>query len=108
MSDATTTVGALKDAVRAFAAERHWEPFHSPKNLALALGTEVAELMEHFLWRTGEESQQRCADPALREAIADELADVACLLLNFSLHAGIDLSDAIRHKMAKNVEKYPP
>jgi NTP pyrophosphatase (non-canonical NTP hydrolase) len=107
MSDAATTVGALKDAVRAFAAERQWEPFHTPKNLSMALATEVAELMEHFLWLTGEESRQACADPAKREAIADELSDVACLVLNFSLHSGIDLSEAIRHKMAKNAIKYP-
>src|SRR5262249_34975900 len=108
MSDAITTIGSLKDAVRAFAAERQWEPYHTPKNLSMALATEVAELMEHFLWLTGEESQQACADPAKREAIADELADVACLMLNFSLHSGIDLAEAIHRKMAKNVLKYPP
>jgi NTP pyrophosphatase (non-canonical NTP hydrolase) len=108
MSDAATTVGALKEAVRTFAAERHWEPFHTPKNLSMALAAEVGELMEHFLWLTGEESQQACADPAQREAIADELADVTCLVLNFSLHSGIDISEAVRTKMAKNVLKYPP
>jgi NTP pyrophosphatase (non-canonical NTP hydrolase) len=107
MSDATTTVESLKEAVRAFTTERHWGPFHTPKNLSMALATEVAELMEHFLWLTGEESQAACADPTQREAIADEVADVTYLLLNFSIHTGIDLSEAFHHKMSKNVLKYP-
>jgi hypothetical protein len=62
----------------------------------MALATEVAELMEHFLWLTGDESRQACADPAKREAIADELADVACLVLQFSVSSGIDLAEALR------------
>ena len=107
MSDAATTVGSLKDAVRAFADERDWEKFHTPKNLSMAIAAEVAELMEHFLWLTGVESQQACDDPAKRDAIADELADVTVLVLNFSLRSGIDLSDAVRRKMAKNAVKYP-
>jgi len=107
MADATTTVESLKEVVRAFTTERHWGPFHTPKNLSMALATEVAELMEHFLWLTGEGSRAACADRARREAIADEVADVTYLLLNFSIHSGIDLSEAFRHKMNKNVLKYP-
>src|SRR5439155_25422367 len=64
MADATTTVGALKDAAGAFAADRHWEPFHTPKNLAMALACEVGELLEPFRWLTGEESVAACQDPA--------------------------------------------
>ena len=107
MSDATTTVQELVEAVRRFADERHWGPYHSPKNLVMALTVEVAELTEHFLWLTSDESRRAVADPAKRPAIADELADVACLVLNFSLNAGLDLSDAVRAKMAKNAVKYP-
>lgn len=106
MSDAIVTIGSLKEAVRAFAAERHWEPFHSPKNLSMALAAEVAELMEHFLWLNGDESRQACTD-ARRESIADELADVACLVFQFSFSSGIDISEAVRAKMAKNAIKYP-
>src|SRR3954447_7433124 len=102
MADATTTVGALKDAARAFAAARHWEPFHSPKNLAMALACEVGELLEAFRWLTGEESLAACGDPARREAIADEVADVAYLLMLFSVHSGIDVSDAVADKLRKN------
>jgi|SRR5580704_367110 dCTP diphosphatase len=107
MPDASTTVHELKEAVRRFADERSWGPYHSPKNLVMALTVEVAELMEHFLWLTSDESRRAVADPARKEAIADEMADVACLLLNFSLNAGLDLSDAILAKMAKNAIKYP-
>jgi NTP pyrophosphatase (non-canonical NTP hydrolase) len=107
MEDATTTVGALKDAARAFAAARHWEPFHTPKNLAMALASEVGELLEPFRWLTGEESLAACQDPAQRVAIADELADVVYLLMLFSLHSGIDVSDAVAEKLRKNETKYP-
>jgi dCTP diphosphatase len=108
MADATTTVGALKDAAGAFAANRHWEPFHSPKNLAMALACEVGELLEPFRWLTGEESVAACRDPSTRAAIADEVSDVFNLLMLFSLHSGIDVSDAVAVKLAKNAEKYPP
>jgi dCTP diphosphatase len=107
MPDAIATIGSLKDAVRAFADERRWEPYHSPKNLSMAIAAEVAELMEHFLWLTGDESRQACADPARREAIADELADVACLVFQFSVSSGIDISEAVNAKMVKNAVKYP-
>ena len=107
MADATTTVEALKDAARAFAAARHWEPFHSPKNLAMALASEVGELLEPFRWLTGEESLAACQDPTQRVAIADELADVVYLLMLFSLHSGIDVSDAVAEKLRKNETKYP-
>src|SRR5439155_25330559 len=107
MPDQETTVAVLKDAVRRFAAERAWEPFHSPKNLCMALAAEVGELMEHFLWVDSEASRQVVADPAKRLAVADELADVACLLFNLSLSTGIDLSDAVESKMIRNAVKYP-
>ena len=107
MPDATTTVAELKDAVRRFAEERDWERFHSPKNLAMGLAVETAELMEHFLWVDSEPSRRLVDDAARRQAIAEELADVAVYVLNLSLSLGIDLSDAVRMKMIKNAEKYP-
>src|SRR5437868_5202963 len=107
MSDATTTVATLKDAIRRFAEVRGWEPYHSPKNLTMALASEVGELCEVFRWLTGEESVAASADPKTREAIADELADVANILLLLSEHTGIDLSDAVMAKLVKNAIKYP-
>lgn len=107
MGDATTTVGAIKDAVRAFATARQWEPFHSPKNLCMAIASEVGELLEHFRWLTADESYAACQSPQSREAIADELADVFNLLMLFSVHSGIDISEAVAAKLVKNAVKYP-
>lgn len=108
MSDATTTIAELKEAVRQFAADRQWEPYHSPKNLAMALACEVGELLEIYRWVDSEPSRRVVDDPAKRQAVADELADIACLLFNLCLSTGIDLSEAVRDKMIRNARKYPP
>ncbi|MCX7664781.1 MAG: nucleotide pyrophosphohydrolase [Gemmataceae bacterium] len=107
MADATTTVATLKQIAQSFAAARQWEPYHSPKNLVMALATEVAELMEHFLWLDAEQSRLACGDPSKREAIADELADVVYLTMLFSIHSGLDIHDSVTAKMVKNEKKYP-
>jgi NTP pyrophosphatase (non-canonical NTP hydrolase) len=107
MADATTPVAALKDGIRAFAEARGWEPYHTPKNLVMALAGEVGELCQEIRWLTPEESLAVAADPKLREAVADELADVANIVFLLSVHTGIDLSEAVRAKMAKNAVKYP-
>lgn len=107
MSDATTPVAAHKDAIRRFAEVRGWEPYHTPKNLTMALASEVGELCEVFRWLTPEESRSAPAAEPLRTAIADELADIANIVFLLSVHTGIDLTEAIRTKMAKNEIKYP-
>jgi dCTP diphosphatase len=107
MPDATTPVAVLTDAIRAFADARGWEPFHSPKNLTMALASEVGELCEVFRWMTEDESRKAGGEPAIRAAIADELADVANIVFLLSHHTGIDLSDAVAAKMTKNAVKYP-
>ena len=107
MADASTTVAVLKQNMVRFAAARHWEPFHTPKNLALCLASEVGEVCEIFRWLTPEESVAAGSDPVLRERIADELADVANVLFLLLEHTGIDLSEAVMAKTAKNAIKYP-
>jgi NTP pyrophosphatase (non-canonical NTP hydrolase) len=107
MSDSTTTVETLKAAMQRFVAERGWEPFHSPKNLSMGAAVEAAELMEHFLWVDNETSRQVVQDPAKLGQIADEIADVACYLLALCNTLGLDLSEAILAKLAKNAIKYP-
>jgi dCTP diphosphatase len=107
MPDATTTIAMLRAAVRHFNEERQWQPFHSPKNLAMGLACEAAEVMEHFLWVDCEPSRAIVHEPARLAAVADEVADVACHLLNLTNALGIDLSDAITAKMIKNAVKYP-
>jgi NTP pyrophosphatase (non-canonical NTP hydrolase) len=107
MSDANTTTAELRETMARFVAEREWQPFHSPKNLAMALAVEAAELMEHFLWIDNDASRQEMCDPAKREPVADEIADVSCLIFALCNALDLDLSDAVRRKMAKNVLKYP-
>lgn len=107
MPDDRTTVQDLKDGIRRFAAARGWDPYHTPKNLVLALASEVGELCEIVRWQTPEESVRAAGDLVSREAIADELADVANIVFLLSSHTGIDLADAIEAKMRKNERKYP-
>jgi dCTP diphosphatase len=83
MTDATATFAETKARVLAFARERDWEQFHAPKNLSMALAAEAAELMEHFLWGTPEQS------------------------LEFANMTGLDVAAAIEAKMAANARKYP-
>ncbi|HBI44554.1 MAG TPA: NTP pyrophosphohydrolase [Planctomycetales bacterium] len=107
MSDQTTVVAALREAMTQFVAEREWQQFHSPKNLAMALSVEAAELMEHFLWIDNDASRAEVRDPAKCEQVADEIADVACLVFALCNALNLDLSETVRRKMAKNVLKYP-
>lgn len=95
----------LRDALRLFAAERDWEKFHTPKNLAMALAGEAGEVIEHFQWLSAEES---AALPAVRrEAVAMELADVMLYLVRLADVLDIDLAAAARRKLALNAERYP-
>ena len=99
---------ALQTTLRAFAAERDWERFHTPKNLVMALMVEAAELMEIFQWLTPEQSRQAPADPALQGRIAEEAADVLLYLLQLADHASVDLEQAVADKLVKNTKKHPP
>ncbi|MGA2694399.1 MAG: nucleotide pyrophosphohydrolase [Opitutaceae bacterium] len=108
LTDSTTTrISELKERVLAFVQERDWEQFHSPKNLSMALAAETAELMEHFLWATPEESKSVAKDPAKRAKIAEELADVVIYALEFANSTGLDVAASIESKIAANARKYP-
>jgi len=106
-TDAETRLETLKQRVLAFAHERDWGQFHSPKNLSMALAAEAAELMENFLWATPEESRALAADPRKRAAIEQELADIFIYALQFANQTGIDVAAAIAAKMEINARKYP-
>ena len=100
-------IKALQTRLREFAAARDWQPYHAPKNLAMALMVEAAELAEIFQWMTPEQSLAVREDPALKEPIADEVADVLLYLLQLADHAGVDLAEAVEHKLRKNAVKHP-
>lgn len=103
--NAIKDLDSLKLALRDFAAARDWQPFHTPKNLAMAMIVEAAELVEHFQWATPDES---CAPPPEKlGAIRDEVADTLIYLVELADVLGIDLIAAARDKVAKNALKYP-
>lgn len=107
LTDSATTVAELKTRVLAFARERDWEQFHTPKNLSMALAAESAELMEHFLWSTPEQSRMVAVDASKRAKIAEELADVIIYALEFANVTDLDVAAVIEAKMATNAKKYP-
>jgi NTP pyrophosphatase (non-canonical NTP hydrolase) len=95
----------LKSRLREFAGERDWEQFHSPKNLAMALIVEAAELVEHFQWLSEEESLD-LPDSALKE-VAEEIADIQIYLVRLADKLEIDILAAAEEKLAENDRKYP-
>lgn len=98
---------ALQATLRAFAAERNWQQFHTPKNLAMALMIEAAELAEIFQWMTPEQSVDARTDEVLQSRIGEELADVLIYLLQLADHTSVDLELAVADKLVKNATKYP-
>ena len=98
-------IETLRKSQADFAAERDWEQFHSPKNLAMALAVEAAELLEHFQWLT--EAQSQNLSPEQKTAVSHEMADVLLYLVRLSDRLGIDLMAAAQEKMALNAIKYP-
>ena len=96
---------ALIKKIRAFAQDRDWEQFHSPKNLAMALSVEVAEVVEHFQWLTQEESNR--LDPVKTNKIREEIGDVMIYLARLADRLGIDPVQAAEEKMRINEKKYP-
>jgi len=95
----------LARALRRFADERDWDQFHAPKNLAMALSVEAAELLEHFQW-LGEEESRRLPPEALAK-VGEEMADVLLYLVRLADKLGVDLAQVARRKMQLNAQKYP-
>jgi NTP pyrophosphatase (non-canonical NTP hydrolase) len=100
-------IEGLTAALRQFADERDWAQFHTPKNLVMALVGEVGELIEHFQWRTPEESLTVMEDDTSARRIADELADVFIYLVRLADVLGVDLLEAADAKLEANARRYP-
>lgn len=105
--DERTTLDTLKQEVEQFVAEREWEQFHSPKNLAMAIGVEAGELMDLFRWHSEAGSRRVMRNGMIRRAAIEELADVVICALAFANRTGVDLSRAVMQKVSKNERKYP-
>ena len=96
----------LSEQIINFIKERNWEQFHSPKNLAIAIGAEVGELLECFQWKTDEEITDMVEQENTQE-VADEIADIYMYLVSLSNSMNISLENAIYNKLEKNRHKYP-
>lgn len=102
---AKNSLDQLNQRLKEFAQTRNWEQFHNPKNLAMALIAECAELVEHFQWLTPEQSID--LKPDRHEAVAMELADILIYLIRFAERVDVDLIDAVERKIAINEARYP-
>ncbi|RZS45190.1 NTP pyrophosphatase (non-canonical NTP hydrolase) [Herbihabitans rhizosphaerae] len=101
------TIEQLAVRLREFASARDWEPFHTPKNLAMALTGEVGELIEHFQWLTPDESAHAMDDAERAEQVTDELADVFIYLVRLADILGVDLLSAAAAKVDRNEHRFP-
>jgi NTP pyrophosphatase (non-canonical NTP hydrolase) len=102
---AIESLDALREQIRAFVAEREWSQFHTPKNLACALSVEAAEVLELFQWDPGDGQN---ISNASREKVSDEIADVLIYLVMLADSLNVEMLPAAEHKLAKNMQKYPP
>lgn len=98
-------IADLQQRLRAFAQARDWQPYLTPKNLAMAMVVEAAELVEIFQWKTAEESQ--ALDEATRSHLGEEIADVLLYLLQIADRSGVDVAQAVERKLLLNAQKYP-
>ncbi|MEP6494786.1 MAG: nucleotide pyrophosphohydrolase [bacterium] len=98
---------ALREKLRRFVAERDWQQFHDPKNLAMALASEAGELLAELRWVPSGESDAFVRDAAARERVEREVGDVAIALLLFCERAGIDPIEAAERKLGLNATNYP-
>jgi len=101
------TIEDLKLKVKEFCEARDWDQFHGPKDLAIGVSTEAAELLEHFRFQSDEQALALLSDPHVREEIEDELADVLFFVLRFSQRFDVDLTTALLRKIKKSELKYP-
>ena len=105
--DKDAKIQEMKEIVALFSRERDWEQFHNPKDLGVALGIEVSELMEHFRYKTNEEIEALLNNALKKKEVSDELADVFWMVLRLSEVCKIDLSDALKEKVKEAAGKYP-
>lgn len=106
MNDAETRIQEIKEKVAEFTAQRNWTSLHSPKNLAMSIAVEAAELMEIFQWMTVEDSWH-IAETDEFTHVKEELADILIYCCSFASQLNIDVAAAIEDKMEKNAKRFP-
>lgn len=105
----TSSLDGLRDRLLRFVADRQWEPYHTPKNLAMALAGEVGELLAELQWLTPEESVAVVtADPEAAARIRSELADVTTYLVHLAAALDVDLVANAHRKLDEVEVRYPP
>jgi NTP pyrophosphatase (non-canonical NTP hydrolase) len=105
--DSKTTLSDVKERVRLFCEERDWNRYHNAKDLAIGIITEAAELLEHFRFKSPEESEALIEDPEQRHEIAQELSDILYFVLRLAQRYEIDLSSELISKLELNAARYP-
>jgi dCTP diphosphatase len=107
LTDAETPIARLKALVLAFSQERDWEQFHHPKDLGVALASEVGELLDHFRYRSNEQIREDLAKPDVHREVAHELADCLWMILRLADVCGVDLASSLVEKIELAALKYP-
>lgn len=105
--DHETNIHELKEKIKTFCEARDWDQFHNAKDLAIAIATESAELLEPFRWKSEQEVKELFENPQKKEYIEEEMADILYFLLRLAQRYNIDLSEALEKKIEKNNKKYP-
>ena len=105
--DEHTTFAALRKRVSDFRDERGWLKDNTPRNLAISIAVEAAELLDHFQWKTDDQVREVLNDKTKKSQVSDEFADVLILCLSFSDVMGIAIFEAIEAKLRKAAGKYP-
>lgn len=103
-----TSLAELSRRVASFVDERDWQQFHTPKDVAVSLSIETAELLELFQWRSPDEIEELLNDDKYHDAIQDELADIMLYLVIFARRLDVDLVTAAEDKLARNEKRFPP
>jgi len=106
MNENKRDFNTLVRAVRQFRDEREWAQFHNPKDLAMSVSIEAAELLEHFQWKDTDQVRALVEDPQARAEMATEMADVLLLLISLGEATGVDLLDSAFAKLEQNAAKY--
>jgi dCTP diphosphatase len=107
MDDHTTTLADIKSQLRQFVRERDWEQYHFPKDLAIGLSIEAAELLEHFRFRSNDEIARRLQDEDFLREVGHELADVLYFVLLMCNNLGLDATRTLGEKLALSAARYP-